>query len=79
MSGTYCLSDVEWCKPQVMNILKEIKDSNGNVKEFFNTSNLVKVMSSISNYIRYDIISKNEIITYKVPKDINNDLDLLFN
>jgi hypothetical protein len=68
----------EWCKPQLSLIFKEITESNGNVKEIMNSENLVKIMSRISNYIRYDIISKNETITYKISEDINKDIDNLF-
>jgi hypothetical protein len=64
--------------PRVLDILREIKESNGNIKELVNTENLVKVMSRISNYIRYDIISKNEVITYKVSYELNNDVENLF-
>jgi hypothetical protein len=70
--------EVEWCKPQLSLIFKEIKESNGNVKEISNSVNLVKIMSRISNYIRYDIISKNETITYKIAEDINEDIINLF-
>ena len=68
----------EWCKPQLSLIFQEIKESNGNIKEIMNSDNLVKIMSRISNYIRYDIISKNETITYKISEDINKDIDNLF-
>ena len=70
--------ETEWCRPQLSVIFKEIKESNGNVKEIMNSSNLVKIMSKISNYIRYDIISKNETITYRVSADLTNDIDNLF-
>jgi hypothetical protein len=68
----------EWVNPRVLDILNEIKESNGNIKELINTDNLVKVMSRVSNYIRYDIISKNEVITYKVSYELNNDVENLF-
>lgn len=70
--------ETEWCKPQLSLIFNEIKESNGNIKEILNSENLVKVMSRISNYIRYDIISKNETITYKISEDISKDIDNLF-
>jgi hypothetical protein len=63
--------------PRVNDILNEIKEANGKVKEFMSTENLIKVMSRISNYIRYDIISKNEVITYKVSTD-TEDFDKMF-
>ncbi len=78
MNHLYNYKEIEWCKPQIMNILQEIKKSNGDISEFLKGENIVKVMSRISNYIRYDIISKNETITYNVPVEINNEVQMLF-
>jgi hypothetical protein len=72
------IKNISWVNPRVLDILNEIKESNGNIKELINTDNLVKVMSRVSNYIRYDIISKNEVITYKVSYELNNDVENLF-
>jgi hypothetical protein len=72
------IKNISWVYPRVLDILNEIKESNGNIKELINTDNLVKVMSRVSNYIRYDIISKNEVITYKVSYELNNDVENLF-
>jgi hypothetical protein len=71
--------EIEFDNPRILDILKEIKDANGKVNEFMNSENLIKVMSRISNYIRYDIISKNEVITYKVSVDMDNNFDAFFN
>lgn len=70
--------DVSWYNERVLDIIKEIKDSNGKISDVINGENLVKVMSRISNYIRYDIISKNEVITYKVSDETQNDIMNLF-
>jgi len=64
--------------PRIIDIINEIKESNGKISEFLNNDNLIKVMSRISNYIRYDIISKNEVITYKMYPDTGKDFDSLF-
>jgi hypothetical protein len=77
-SLTVSQQENDWGKNQVLDIIKEIKESNGNIKELLRTENLIKVMSRISNYMRYDIISKNEVITYKVSMEINNDIENLF-
>jgi hypothetical protein len=69
--------DVNWCSDKILDIIKEIKESNGKISNVINEENLIKVMSKISNYVRYDVISKNEIVTYKVSNDIYNEaLDL---
>jgi hypothetical protein len=70
--------NVNWYNDRVLDIIKEIKDSNGKISNVINGENLVKVMSRISNYIRYDIISKNEVITYKVSDETQNDIMNLF-
>lgn len=72
------MQENEWGGEQVLGIIKEIKECNGNIKELLRTDTLIKVMSRISNYMRYDIISKNEIITYKISMDISNDAENLF-
>lgn len=74
MNDTILQSD----NPRILDIIKEIKESNGKISEFLNNDNLIKVMSRISNYIRYDIISKNEVITYKMYPETGTDFDSLF-
>jgi hypothetical protein len=60
---------------QLISVLDDIRQNNGKVKEILNNNDLVKVMSKISNYIRYDLISKTEVVTYKIPSVIENEMD----
>ena len=70
--------DNEWAKPYLVSILKEVNESNGSVSEVFKQGNIIKIMSKISNYVRYDLISKNEIVTYNIPTSLNKDIGCLF-
>ena len=60
---------------QLIGVLDDIRRCDGKVKEILNNNDVVKVMSKISNYIRYDLISKTEVVTYKIPTIIENELD----
>lgn len=71
MQDALIMSDMDWAKPHLLSVLKEVKESNGNINEILKSSNIIKIMSTISNYIRYDVISKNEIITYNIPNSLN--------
>lgn len=68
----------EWARPYLISVLKEVTESNGKIKEVSNKGGLIQVLSNISNFLRYDIISKNEIVTYSIPKNLNNDIGCLF-
>jgi hypothetical protein len=70
--------NVNWYNEKVLNIITEIKESNGKINDVVNEDNLIKVMSRISNYIRCDIISQNEIITYKVSPELQKEAMDLF-
>ncbi len=74
MHGNNIQSD----NPRIIDIINEIKESNGKISEFMNNDNLIKVMSRMTNYIRYDIISKNEVITYKMYPEIEKDFESIF-
>lgn len=71
MQDALSISDMDWAKPHLLSVFKEVKESNGNINEILKSSNIIKIMSTISNYIRYDVISKNEVITYNIPNSLN--------
>jgi hypothetical protein len=66
--------NLDCLQPRLKNVMAEIQRDNGKIEEIFNYDNIIKIMSNISNYIRYDIISKTEIVTYKIPNIIENDI-----
>ena len=70
--------DVNWYNEKITNIVQEIKDSNGKISDVINGENLIKVMSRLSNYVRCDIISENEIVTYKVSPQVQKEAIDLF-
>lgn len=78
MQNLIASQDNEWAKPYLVSILKEVNESNGSVSEVFNQGNIIKIMSKISNYVRYDLISKNEVVTYNIPSSLNKDIGCLF-
>lgn len=78
MTSLIVTQEKEWARSHLTSILKEIDESNGKISEIFRNDSLIRVMSQISNFIRYDIISKNEIVTYKIPQSISNDINCLF-
>jgi hypothetical protein len=78
MQNLIASQDNEWAKPYLVSILKEVNESNGSVSEVFKQGNIIKIMSKISNYVRYDLISKNEVVTYNIPSSLNKDIGCLF-
>jgi hypothetical protein len=64
-------NDAEWAKPYLISIYNEVKESNGSISEVLRSENLIKVMSKVSNYIRYDLISRNEVVTYNIPNSLS--------
>ena len=65
----------EWAALQIEIVLNEIKKDNGKIKNILECGNIVKIMSKMSNCIRYDIISPTDNVTYRVPSIIANDID----
>lgn len=58
--------------------LSEIIDSDGKIKNIIDSSFMVKIKSKITNFIRYDIISKTDSVTYQVPEFIKTDIKDIF-
>jgi hypothetical protein len=69
------INSPEWAKHKIDLVFKEVQKSNGKVKNVMFGEEFVKIMSKISNYIRYDVISKNDNSTFKLPAPIEIDLD----
>jgi hypothetical protein len=65
----------DWAKTRMDLVLIEIQRSNGKIKNVIFDDTLVKIMSKISNYIRYDVISRNDNSTFKLPTPTELDLD----
>jgi hypothetical protein len=64
-----------WAKHRIELVLKEVKNNNGKIKNIMCSDQFVKIMSKISNYIRYDVISMNDNSTFKLPVPMELDLD----
>jgi hypothetical protein len=60
----------DWALPQINKIVKEIKENEGKVSKIKTNNVFIEIVSQIKNFIRYDQISKDSIITYSVPKNI---------
>ena len=56
------IKNISWVNPRVLDILNEIKESNGNIKELINTDNLVKVKKAAKGEFTY-ALSKNLLKT----------------
>jgi hypothetical protein len=69
------ISSPEWAKQRIALVIKEVKYNNGKIKNVMCSDQFVKIMSKISNYIRYDVISMNDNSTFKVPAPMELDLD----
>ena len=59
-------------------IINEIKKNDGKINHILNTKNIIKIMSNISNYVRCDVISKTETITYKMPASYEKEMEDFF-
>ncbi len=53
----------------IESIVSEIINYEGQIK---------KIKSKISNFVRYDIIGKNDSVTYQIPEVINSDIKDIF-
>jgi ribosomal protein S1 len=60
----------DWALPQINKIVKEIKENEGKVSKIKTNNVFIEIVSQIKNFIRYDQISKDSVITYSVPKNI---------
>jgi hypothetical protein len=60
----------DWALPQINKIVKEIKENEGMVSKIKTNNVFIEIVSQIKNFVRYDQISKDSIVTYSVPKNI---------
>lgn len=60
----------DWALPQINKIVKEIKENEGKVSKIKTNSIFIEIVSQIKNFVRYDQISKDSIVTYSLPKNI---------
>jgi hypothetical protein len=61
----------DWAIPYYNKIVKEIKESNGKVSNIKQNSFFIEIVSQIKNLVRYDQISKDSVVTYSVPKNLD--------
>lgn len=61
-------SKIDWNNQNLISVLNELKESNIKISNILQQDNLIKIISHFNNRVRYDLISKNEIITYNVPE-----------
>jgi hypothetical protein len=71
-------SYMEWSKKQISSIVKEINESNGKIGQVLKDDSLIKIVSNLSNSIRYDLISKNETITYNLSSNMEREIGNIF-
>ena len=71
-------SYVEWSKKQISSIIKEITESDGKIKQVLKDDTLIKIISNLSNHIRYDLISKNETVTYNLSSNMEREIGNIF-
>jgi hypothetical protein len=57
----------DWALPYISKVVKEVNDSNGKVTQVQQKTFYVEIMSKISNVIRYDKISRDCVVTYSLP------------
>jgi ribosomal protein S1 len=60
-----------WAIPHYNKIVKEIKESDGKVSNIKRNSIFIEIVSQIKNLVRYDQISKDSVITYSVPRNMD--------
>jgi hypothetical protein len=65
----------DWAICKVETVITEIKKDNGKIKNIIRNNNLLKITSKITNYIRYDIISPTDTVTYQIPYLLGMDID----
>ena len=61
----------DWAIPHYNKIVKEIKENNGKVSNIKRNTFFIEIISQIKNLTRYDQISKDSVITYSVPKNLD--------
>ena len=61
----------EWAIPYYNKIVKEIKECDGRVSNIKRNPVFIEIISQIKNLTRYDQISKDSVITYSVPKNMD--------
>jgi hypothetical protein len=65
----------EWAVCKIETVINQIKKDNGKIKNIIKNDNLFKITSKVTNYIRYDIISPTDNVTYRVPYLLSTDID----
>jgi ribosomal protein S1 len=60
----------DWAIPYFNKIVKEIKENEGKVSNIKRNSVFIEVISQIKNLVRYDQISKDSVITYSLPSNM---------
>ncbi len=71
-------SHIDWSKKQISSIIKEITENNGKIGQVLKDGTLIKIVSNLSNYIRYDLISKNETVTYNLSSTMEYEIGNIF-
>lgn len=61
----------DWAIPHYNKIVKEIKECDGKVSNIKRNSVFIEIISQIKNLVRYDQISKDSVVTYSVPKNMD--------
>jgi len=61
----------DWALPHISKVVKEVNDSNGKVTQVQQKAFYIEIMSKISNLVRYDKISKDSIVTYSLPSQMD--------
>lgn len=61
----------DWALPHISKIVKEVNDSNGKITKVQQKTFYIEIMSKISNLVRYDKISKDSIVTYSLPSQMD--------
>jgi len=66
----------DWALPQINKIVKEINENEGKVSKIKTNNFFIEIVSQIKNFVRYDQISKDSIVTYSVPKNIEYNFNI---
>ncbi len=61
----------DWALPYFNKIVKEIKENEGKVSNIKRNSVFIEVISQIKNLVRYDQISKDSVVTYSLPSNVD--------
>jgi hypothetical protein len=64
----------EWALPMIKKVVNEIRESDGKVTEIKHNKFFIEIMSKISNFVRYDKISKTSSVSYSIPSSFDSEL-----